>query len=104
MPSYLLFVEGVLANGRHTAGVVEVMAGRQSTQEQQSSNTQRIEHLDEGCDFSPEPRQLLYSSPSDNYMQHVKLRYERKGCFLKPDRSHKRIIMRQEIFFLAFWR
>jgi hypothetical protein len=65
---YLLLVKRVLSDRSRTVAGVEVLSGHQTAAQDQSGNKQRLEHLDDSCDFSPGQRHNLY--PEYN-RQHV---------------------------------
>jgi hypothetical protein len=65
---YLVLVERVLSDRSRTVPGVEVLSGHQTAAEDQSNNKQRLEHLDDSCDFSSGERHNLYLEYS---RQHV---------------------------------
>jgi len=65
---YLLLVERIFSDGLRTADGVEVLSGHQTAAEEQSDYTQRIEHLDDSCDFSPQELHNLYPQYSGKHV------------------------------------
>lgn len=57
---YLLLVERVLSDGLWTADGVEVLSRHQTAAEEQCDYKQRLEHLDDSCDFSSGKHHNLY--------------------------------------------
>jgi hypothetical protein len=49
-----LLVERILSDGLRTADGLEVLSRHQTTAEEQIDYKQRLEYLDDHCDFSPD--------------------------------------------------